>query len=119
MAEQKELLQRLGKLAKLEVSEKDEKLKEDFKKMVAYIDVIRGVDTIGVEPLSYMQFMENVKGESLLAEDMQSLENGMGWNVFREDEPVLEEVRFDREQLLKNAPKTEQGYLVVPKTVTE
>lgn len=103
MEQQAELLQQLGKLAKLEASEKDEKLKEDFRKIVAYIDVIREVDTTGMEPLSHMQFQAN-------AEE---------WNVFREDEPVLEDVCLGRDELLKNAPKTEQGYLVVPKTVTE
>lgn len=100
MEQQTELLQKLGKLAKLEVSEADETLKNDFKKIVAYMDVIREVDTTGVKPL---QLQKNI----------------MECNVFREDEPILEEVRFCRKELLNNAPKTEQGYFVVPKTVTE
>lgn len=103
MEQQAQLLQQLGKLAKLEASEKDENLKEDFKKIVAYMDMIREVDTTGIQPLSHLQFEGN----------------GMEWNVFREDEPVSEGVRFGREELLKNASKTEQGYLVVPKTMPE
>ena len=119
MEQQTGLLQKLGKLAKLEASEKDEKLKEDFKKIVAYMDVIREVDTTGIRPLSHLQFEGVIQKEQTLAETMQSQANVEGWNVFREDEPVLENVGFGREELLQNAPKTEQGYLVVPKTVTE
>ena len=135
MERQTELLQKLGKLAKLEVSETDEKLKEDFKKIVEYMDVIHEVDATGIQPLSYIQFEEGIQKEQMLAECMQFEErenteyvfeknlrfqkNIMEWNVFREDEPVLEDASFCRDELLKNAPKTEQGYLVVPKTVTE
>lgn len=119
MEQQTELLQRLGKLVKLDASEKDKKLKEDFKKIVAYMDVIREVDTTGVKPLSHLQFEEAIHREKMLTDGTQFEENVMEWNVFREDEPVSENVSFGREELLKNAPKTEQGYLVVPKTVTE
>ena len=99
------------------------------------MDVICEVDTTGIKPLSHLQFEEAIQKEQTLAESMQFEErerkehifeknlqlqkNGMEWNVFREDESVLENVSFGREELLKNAPKTEQGYLVVPKTVTE
>lgn len=119
MERQTELLQKLGKLAKLEVSETDEKLKEDFKKIVEYMNVIREVNTTGIKPLSYMQFEEVIQKEQTLAEGMQFQVNAEEWNIFREDEPVSEETSFCREELLNNAPKTEQGYLVVPKTVTE
>ena len=132
MEQQIELLQRLGKLAKLEVSEKDEKLNEDLSKIISYIDVIRAVDTTGIEPLSHMQSMENANGEQMSIESATSQRNPMEWNVFREDEFALDNVSlnkedeltlnsicFHRNELLKNAPKTEQGYFVVPKTVTE
>ena len=119
MKQQTELLQQLRKLAKLSASEKDEKLKEDFKKIVAYMDVIREVDTTGIQPLSHLRFEEAIHREKMLADGKQFEGNAMEWNVFREDEPVSEDVSFGRDELLKNAPKTEQGYLVVPKTVTE
>ena len=119
MKQQTELLQQLGKLAKLSASEKDEKLKEDFKKIVAYMDVIREVDTKGIQPLSHLRFEEAIHREKMLADGKQFEGNAMEWNVFREDEPVSEDVSFGRDELLKNAPKIEQGYLVVPKTVTE
>ena len=147
MEQQIELLRRLGKISKIKINEKDEKLQEDFEKIISYIDTIRGVDTTGIESLSYMQFMENTEKERMFADDVQSHANVLEWNVFREDEPVLENVQqnredesvlenvlldkeervsenvpfncFNRDELLKNAPKTEQGYFVVPKTVTE
>lgn len=114
-----EVLQKLGKLAKLEVSETDEKLKEDFKKIVEYMNVIREVDTTGIQPLSHMQFVKSGEREHTFVNGVQFQANAEEWNVFREDELVSGDVSFVREELLKNAPKTEQGYLIVPKTVTE
>ena len=93
-------IERIEQLANLGMSEQDEKLKEDLNKMIAYIDVIRMADTTGIEPMSHSHLL-------------------WGNNVFREDEPMLESDRISRETLLKNAPKTEQGYLVVPKTLAE
>ena len=145
MEQQTERLYKLGKLSKLKVSENDKKLSEDLEKIISYIDVIRAVDTTGIEPLSHMQFIETTNGEKRSTESATSQNNPMEGNVFREDElalenaqrnregePVLEKVPmntknehvvdkvcFNRNELLKNAPKTEQGYLVVPKTVTE
>ena len=132
MKQQTELLHHLGKLSKLKVSENDKKLSEDLEKIISYIDVIRAVDTTGVEPLSHMQFIETTNGEKMSTESATSQNNPMEWNVFREDELALENAHrnredefvldtmcFSRNELLKNAPKTEQGYLVVPKTVTE
>lgn len=106
MKRQEEQIQRLGQLAKLDISIADEKLKEDLNKMVLYIDAIRTVDTTGVEPMSHVSL--------LLGSEINT---DLTWNVFREDVPVADQERMSREELLQNAPKTEQGYLVVPKTV--
>ena len=71
-----EVLQKLGKLAKLEVSETDEKLKEDFKKIVEYMNVIREVDTTGIQPLSHMQFVKLGEKEHTFA---SALNTGRTW----------------------------------------
>ena len=61
--------------------------------IVAYMDVLNGLDTSGVEPM------------------VQPWEIG---NVFREDEVTNGDMR---EELLAGAPAREDGQYVVPRTV--
>ena len=89
-----ELLQKLGKLAKLEVSETDEKLKEDFKKIVEYMDVIHEVDATGIQPLSYIQFEEGIQKEQMLAECMQFEERENTEYVFEKNLRFQKNIRL-------------------------
>ena len=78
-----ETIEYVGILAKLELSDEEkEKAKEDMGKMLDYIDKLNELDTSNVEPMSHV-FPVN--------------------NVFREDVVTNGD---DRENILKNVPKT-------------
>ncbi len=65
-----------------------------MERMVEYIKKLSEVNTDGIEPLIYI--FEDEK------------------NVFRDDEIINGD---EKGQILKNAPKEENGMFVVPKTV--
>lgn len=89
-----ETIEYLSKLAKLEFNEIEKsKVKKDFEKVVAYVNIMNEVDTEGVAPLSHVFDIKN---------------------VFREDLLVKSE---EAENLLKNAPSKKNGYYKVPKTI--
>jgi aspartyl-tRNA(Asn)/glutamyl-tRNA(Gln) amidotransferase subunit C len=82
----------LAKLAKLEVSQEEKaKLADQLGATVDYIEVLEELDTEKVKPSS------QVTGQS---------------NVFRKDKS---EECLNQEEALANAPKTSNGYFVVPK----
>ncbi len=62
-------------------------------KIQEYIDLLKEVDTKGVEPLTHVLEREN---------------------VFREDEVTNID---QREKMLANAPQSKEGMFVVPKTI--
>jgi len=85
------LIEDLSRLAKLEFDEKSaEKMKEDLKKIISFVDKLSEIDTEGVEPLIY------------LSEEV---------NVLRTDE-IANEV--SQEDALKNAPQKDSDYFKVP-----
>ena len=87
-----ETIEYVGILAKLELSpEEKEQAKKDMGNMLDYIDMLNGLDTEGVEPMSHAIPIVN---------------------VMREDEVVHE---FSREELMANAPLKEDGFFRVPK----
>ena len=89
-----ETIEYVGILAKLELSpEEKEQAKKDMGNMLDYIDMLNGLDTEGVEPMSHVFPVSN---------------------VFREDQV---ENGDDREEMLANAPKVKDGMYMVPKTV--
>lgn len=89
-----ELLDRVCKLAKLEVPEgQREAMKADFQKLCDFVDRLQEVDTTGVEPLIHMT--EEV-------------------NRLREDVPGE---AMDREAALRNAPLRNESFFRVPKVV--
>lgn len=89
-----ETIDYVGILAKLELTgEEKERAKEDMANMLDYIDMLNGLDTEGVEPMSHVFPVHN---------------------VFREDVVVNGD---DRENLLANAPEQKEGCYKVPKTV--
>lgn len=89
-----ETIEYVGILAKLELSEEEkEAAKKDMGNMLDYIDMLNGLDTEGVEPMSNVFPVKN---------------------VFREDVVVNGD---DRENMLLNAPEEKDGSYMVPKTV--
>ena len=89
-----ELLDKIAHLSKLHLSGAErEDLKQDFQRMLDFVDKLQEVDTTGVEPLVHMT--DEV-------------------NRLREDIP---QPPLDRKALLKNAPQTDGAHFMVPKVV--
>lgn len=89
-----ETMEYVGILAKLELSgEEREQAKQDMEKMLDYIDMLKGLDTEGVEPMSHVFPVQNVFREDVVT-------NGDG-----------------RDATLFNAPQEKDGAFKVPKTV--
>ena len=85
------LIEDLSRLAKLKFDEKSaEKMKEDLKKIIGFVDKLSEIDTEGVEPLIY------------LSDEV---------NVLRADK-IANEV--SQENALKNAPQKDSDYFKVP-----
>lgn len=89
-----EMIEYVGILAKLELSEKErEEAKKDMGRMLDYIDTLNELDTDEVEPMSHVFPIHN---------------------VFRDDVVTNGD---DRDNILKNAPEKKDGAFKVPKTV--
>lgn len=90
----KETINKIAHLARLEFDEKDaEKMLQDMVNMVNFVEKLNEVDTTGVEPLTTMSHEIN---------------------AFREDEV---KPHLDRELALRNAPKHDSTYFLVPKVI--
>ena len=89
-----ETMEYVGILAKLELSDAEkEAAKKDMESMLDYIDKLNELDTSGVEPMSHVFPVTN---------------------VFRKDQV---EVHMTPEEVVANAPESQDGAFVVPKTV--
>ena len=89
-----ELIDYLAELSRLQVpDDQREGMKKDLASILGYMDLLRRLDTTGVEPMSHVYPVRN---------------------VFREDEVTSGN---QRDILLQNAPDAKDGYLRVPKTV--
>lgn len=89
-----EMIDYVGILAKLDLSpEEKEAAKADMSRMLTYIDMLNGLDTSGVEPMSHVFDVHN---------------------VFREDEVDNGD---DSEAMLFNAPEQKEKQYKVPRTV--
>lgn len=85
------LIQDIAKLSKLKFNDSDtEKMKEDFKKILAFVDKLNEIDTEGVDPLIYLSDEKN---------------------VLRSDEVTA---FTSQEDALKNAPHKDSDYFKVP-----
>ena len=85
------LIQDVAKLAKLKFDNSStEKMIEDFKKILAFVDKLNEIDLEGVEPLIYLSDEEN---------------------VLRPDEVSM---FTSQEDALKNAPQKDSDYFKVP-----
>ncbi len=90
----KETLNKIAHLARLEFDEKDtEKMLQDMSNLVSFVEKLKEVDTTGVEPLTSM------------SHEINSL---------REDEV---RPHLPREQALQAAPKKDQEFFRVPKVL--
>ncbi len=90
----KALVQRLAQLSKLEYDEKSsEKLIEDLKRILMFFEKINELPTEGVQPLVYMNEHKN---------------------TLRED--AIKRLNT-KEESLRNAPKQDGNYILVPKVI--
>lgn len=90
----RELLDKIAHLSRLEFDEKDaKKMMEDMTEIVDWVEKLKEVDTEGVEPLTTMSHEVN---------------------ALREDE-VKEHLNHER--ALKPAPKKDADYFRVPKVL--
>jgi aspartyl-tRNA(Asn)/glutamyl-tRNA(Gln) amidotransferase subunit C len=90
----RELLDKIAHLSRLEFDEKDaEKMMADITNIVNWVDKLNEVDTTGIEPLTTMSHEIN---------------------VMREDEV---KPHLAHELALKNAPKKDSDFFRVPKVI--
>jgi len=90
----KETLNKIAHLARLEFDEKDAvKMMQDMSSMVSFVEKLNEVDTTGIEPLTTM------------SHEM---------NALREDEV---KPHLDHNLALLNAPKKDENYFRVPKVL--
>ncbi len=89
-----QLIDKVAKLGKLTFEGQDrEEIKSDFQRILDFVDKLREVDTEGIEPLIH-----------ITQEDTH----------LREDEPQL---TLPKEAALRNAPKADGDFFLVPKVV--
>ena len=90
----KKLISDLAKLAKLNFDEKSSKAMEnDLKKIIGFVNKLSEIDTDNVDPLIY------------LSEEI---------NVLRKDNLTS---NLLQQEALKNAPKKDSDYILVPKVI--
>ena len=90
----KETLNKIAHLARLEFDEKDtDKMLQDMNGMIAFVEKLNEVDTEGVEPLTTMSHEVNSLREDMVASHL------------------------DHEEALRNAPQRDQDYFRVPKVL--
>ncbi len=90
----KQTLNKLAHLSRLEINEKDEqKMLTDLSAIVTFVEKLNEVDTDGVEPLTTMS---------------QEI------NALREDEPGG---HLTHDEVLKNAPAKDKDFFRVPKVI--
>lgn len=89
-----ELIDRLGRLVKLEFDEDSRtQLRSDLERILDMVDKLNELDTEQVEPLKYLS---------------------VGHDFLRED--VVDRT-YVKEQALRNAPQADSDYIKVPKVI--
>ncbi len=89
-----EIIDYVSSLARLDLSgDEKAKIKGEIEKIIDYMDILNTLDTTDVEPMSHVLPTTN---------------------IFREDEVVAS---LPREEILSNAPDSDEGAFRVPKTV--
>lgn len=91
-----ELIDHLAHLSRLEFSEREkDTLKHDLQRMIAFVEKLKEVDTDEVEPLLHM---------------------GKQVNAWREDEV---KGSISRKEALKNAPRKNEEFFLVPRVINK
>ncbi len=94
MSINKETLEKIAHLARLEFDEKsEEKMLKDMNNMLSFVEKLQELDTENVEPLQAMSFEINQLREDMVKEHLP------------------------REKGLKNAPKEDNEFFRVPKVI--
>ncbi|MGN0524493.1 Asp-tRNA(Asn)/Glu-tRNA(Gln) amidotransferase subunit GatC [Eubacterium sp.] len=89
-----DLIKYLEKLARITLSEDEEKkVGNELQDILTYIDMLNELDTDGVEAMSHCFPVTNVMREDEVAPSMSP------------------------DEIVANAPESQDGYFVVPKTV--
>lgn len=89
-----EMVDYVSQLSRLRLPQEEKvRMTGELEQILAYMDVLEGLDTDGVEPMSHVIPLKN---------------------VLRADEVVPSE---DRAALLSNAPAPDEAAFLVPKTV--
>lgn len=89
-----DLIKYLESLARITLSEDEEKkVGSELQDILTYIDMLNELDTDGVEAMSHCFPVTNVMREDVVGESMTS------------------------DEIVANAPESQDGYFVVPKTV--
>jgi len=92
----REDVKKIAVLAKLEFSEEEmENYRGHLEQILNYVQKLNEVDTDQVEATYYVQYIKE---------------------AMREDRSM---VSLDREDVLKNAPKEDQGFFCVPKVIQQ
>ena len=92
----KKLIYDLAKLAKLDFDDKSSlDMQDDLKKIIGFVEKLSEINTDNIEPLVY------------LSEEL---------NVMRDD---MEVQNLSQENALKNAPKKDSDYILVPKILNK
>jgi aspartyl-tRNA(Asn)/glutamyl-tRNA(Gln) amidotransferase subunit C len=90
----KETLNKIAHLSRLEIDEKDtDKMMQDMNNMVAFVEKLNEVNTDGVEPLTTMSHEINALRDDVAKPDLT------------------------HQQVLQNAPKKDSDYFRVPKVL--
>lgn len=91
-----ETLKKVAHLARLEVDpEKEADMIKDLGAILTWVEKLKEVDTTGVAPLTHMSFEKN---------------------MLRED---VAKSQLTREEALKNAPRHDGEYFIVPKVLDQ
>lgn len=89
-----DLVDYISALSRLELPEAEKQaMTTELERIIAYMDVLKGLDTVDTEPMSHVFPMKN---------------------VFR---PDVVEPSADRRDLLANTPMPDEESFLVPKTV--
>jgi aspartyl-tRNA(Asn)/glutamyl-tRNA(Gln) amidotransferase subunit C len=103
MAFSQESLTRLARLSRLDLPESQlAELGGEMSAILALIDKLQAVDTVGVTPLAYPLWVDS------------EIEAKMGARSLRADEATA---KIDRDAHLQNAPQSENGLFLVPKVI--
>jgi aspartyl-tRNA(Asn)/glutamyl-tRNA(Gln) amidotransferase subunit C len=92
----REIVDRLAQLSRLEFSEQEKvEIERDLEKILSFMEQLNEINTDGIEPLVYVNEMEN---------------------IFREDVVVQ---TIEKSELLKNAPLPDENFFKVPKVIQQ